>query len=172
MDNLLPRRWLAGFVLGALSWAAPALAQSARKAGLTSPAPVERPGAPAPDAAASADRFVALCQAKLQLAPEQSTALHTYLDQEVDYLRVLALRPPTPPDPTGLVPTETQQFGQVMVHLLSPGQLRQYHQLQTTPPAQACLRSMALLPDVPASLAKKNQRRLNEMLAQRLDGEE
>ncbi len=162
MDNLLHRRWLAGFVLGALCWAAPAWAQSAHKA------------VPAPDAAASADRFVALCQTKLQLAPEQSTALHTYLDQEVDYLRVLALRPPTPPDPTGLLPTETQQFGQVMVHLLSPGQLRQYRQLQATPPAQACLHSMALLPDEPASLAKnkKNQRRTNEMLAQRLDGEE
>ena len=157
MAYMLSRRWLAGVVVGACNLVLSATAQA---------------GAPAPNAAASAGHFVALCENRLQLAPAQATALHTYLDQEIDYLRVLALRPPAP-ETSDLLPTETQQLGQVMGRLLSPAQLRQYRQLQQTPQAQAYLRSMALLPDEPARLAKRQpQRRTAGMVAQRLGSED
>jgi hypothetical protein len=161
------RRLLAGLALGFCGAITPAIAQTSPRAASR---PAERIALPAPNAAASATQFVALCETKLQLAPEQQTALHTYLDQEVNYLRLAAFRP-TAPVVSDLVPTEAEQFNQVMVRLLSPGQLRQYHQLQTTPQAQAYLQSMALLPDAPA-LAKQSKKKTSEMLAQRLEAEE
>jgi hypothetical protein len=161
MAYVLYRRLLAGLALGFCGVITSAVAQ-------TSPRAASRPAAhvalPTPDAAASATQFVTLCETKLQLAPEQKTALHTYLDQEINYLRLAAFRPAAP-EVSDLVPTESQQFNQVMVRLLSPGQLRQYHQAQTY------LYSMALLPTAPA-LAKQNKKRTNEMLAQRLEAEE
>jgi hypothetical protein len=167
MAYVLYRRLLAGLALGFCGVITSAMAQ-------TSPRVASRPAAhvalPAPDAAASASQFVTLCETKLQLAPEQKTALHTYLDQEINYLRLAAFRPAAP-EASDLVPTESQQFNQVMVRMLSPGQLRQYHQLQATPQAQTYLYSMALLPDAPA-LAKQNKKKTNEMLAQRLEAEE
>jgi hypothetical protein len=168
MAYILYRRLLAGLALGFCGAITPAIAQtSSRAAGKAA----EHVALPAPDATASATQFVALCETKLQLAPEQKTALHTYLDQEVNYLRLAAFRPAAP-EASSLMPTEVEQFNQVMVRLLSPGQLRQYHQLQTTPQAQAYLHSMALLPDAPAALAKQNKKKTNEMLAQRLEAEE
>ena len=166
MRSVLCRRLLAGLLLGAAAWAAPAMAQSALLAG--HPA-----GTPAPDARTSATRFVALCEKQLQLAPEQAASLHTYLDQEVTYLGTLAANGLDPEPPT-LVPTEAEQLNQVMVRLLSPGQLRQFRQLAQTPQAQAYLHSMALLPESATSIAKskQNKRRTSQMLAQRLDGEE
>lgn len=148
-------RLLAGLLIGVLAGAGPALAQAA---------------GPTPDALASAKRFAALCGAQLQLAPAQTTALHTYLDQEVRYLNVLALNGLTPTTPA-LVPTEAEQLGQVLARLLSPTQLHQFQQLAQTAPAQACLRSMALLPETSANLAERKQRprRNSQMVAQRLD---
>lgn len=167
MAYSLCSRLLAGLALGFCGVITPCLAQThSHVVGSAT----EHVVLPAPDATASAKQFVALCETKLQLAPEQTTALHTYLDQEVNYLRLAAFRPVTPAV-SDLVPTEAQQFNQVMVRLLSPGQLRQYHQLQTTPQAQAYLHSMALLSDAPA-LAKQSKKKTNEMIAQRLEEEE
>jgi hypothetical protein len=168
MAYILYRRLLAGLVLGFCGVITPAIAQTSLRA--TGSSVSEHVVLPASDAAASAKQFVTLCETKLQLAPEQTTALHTYLDQEINYLRLAAFRPAAP-EVSDLVPTESQQFTQVMVRLLSPGQLRQYHQLQTTPQAQAYLHSMALLSEAPA-LAKQNKKKTNEMLAQRLEAEE
>lgn len=157
MRSVPYRRLLASLLLSVTAWPGPALA-------------LPRATGPTPDALVSAQRFTELCTAKLQLAPAQTTALHTYLDQEVSYLNVLALNGLAPATPA-LVPTEAEQLGQVMVRLLSPTQLQQFHQLEQTAPAQACLRSMALLPEPPASLAKGKQhpRRNSQMVAQRLD---
>jgi hypothetical protein len=161
MAYILYRRLLAGLALGFCGVITPAIAQTSHRAASSA---AEHVVLPAPDAAASVKQFVALCETKLQLASEQTTALHTYLDQEINYLRLAAFRP-SAPAVSDLVPTEGEQFSQVMVRLLSPGQLRQYHQLQ------AYLHSMALLPDAPA-LAKQNKKKTNEMLAQRLEAEE
>lgn len=157
MRSVPSRRLLAGLLIGVTAWAGPARAQP-------------RGAGPTPDALTSAKRFTELCAAKLQLAPAQTAALHTYLDQEVRYLNVLALNGLTPASPA-LMPTEAEQLSQVMARLLSPAQLQQFHQLEQTAPAQACLRSMALLPETPASLAKTKQRppRNSQMVAQRLD---
>ena len=162
MRSVLCRYLLAGLLLSTSGWLAPAQAQSMQ------------PGAPAPDAQASAGRFTELCVAKLKLAPEQAAALHTYLDQEVNYLNVLAqnnLNAETP----DLVPTETQQFDQVVAKLLSPNQLQGFQKLAQTVPAQTYLRSMALLPAPPDNLAQADQptrhqrRAARRMMAQRLD---
>lgn len=155
MRSVSCRHLLASLLIGVTAGGGPALAQTA---------------GPTPDALASAKRFTELCGAKLQLGPAQTTALHTYLDQEVRYLNVLALNGLTPTNPA-FMPTEAEQLGQVMARLLSPAQLQQFHQLEQTAPAQACLRSMALLPETPASLAERQQRprRNSQMVAQRLD---
>jgi hypothetical protein len=141
-----------------LGWAAPASAQNA-------PA-----GAPAPDALASAGRFTELCEAKLKLAPDQATSLHTYLDQEVNYLHVLAQNGLLGENPA-LAATEANQLDAVVAKLLLPAQLHSYDKLRQTPQAQGYLRSMALLPTAPDNLAKtkQRQRRNAPMLAQRLD---
>jgi hypothetical protein len=144
MRSVPYRRWLAGLLISFLAGASPALAQP-------------QAAAPAPDALASAQRFTELCTAKLQLAPAQATALHTYLDQEVDYLGGLALNGLTPATPA-LVPSEAEQLGQVMARLLSVTQLQQFQKLVQTAPAQACLRSMALLPETPTHLAHNQPR--------------
>jgi hypothetical protein len=136
----------------------PALAQAGRAV------------APAPGALASAGRFAELCQAKLKLAPEQAASLHTYLDQEVNYLTVLAANGLTADTPN-LATTESTQLDQVVAKMLDPGQQRDYQKLRQTPQAQAYLRDMALLPTAPDNLAKGKQRknRNAQMVAQRLD---
>jgi hypothetical protein len=158
MSSVLCRRLLAGFLVGALAWATPSLAQA--NLAVT----------PAPDALANAGRFTELCQAKLKLAPEQSSSLHTYLDQEVNYLSVLAANGLTSDTPN-LVATESTQLDQVVAKMLTPGQLRDYQKLRQTPQAQTYLHSMALLPAAPDNLAKskQRQRRNSQMVAQRLD---
>ena len=157
MSSILYRRLLAGLLVSASAWAFPALAQNNRVV-------------PAPDALANAGRFTELCQAKLKLAPEQSSSLHTYLGQEVNYLNVLAVNGIAAETPN-LVATEAQQFDQVMGRLLSPTQLRDFRKLEQTPQAQAYLHSMALLPAAPDNLAKgkQRQRRNSQMVAQRFD---
>lgn len=157
MRSILYARLLAGLLVSASAWATPALAQAGRA------------GAPAPDAPASASHFAELCQAKLKLAPEQAASLHTYLDQEVNYLNVLAANGLTADTPN-LAITESTQLDQVIAKL-APGQQRDYEKLRQTPQAQAYLHSMALLPTASDNLAKGKQRknRNAQMVAQRLD---
>lgn len=158
MSSILYRRLLAGLLVSASAGAFPALAQNNRVA------------VPAPNALASAGQFTELCQAKLKLAPEQSSSLHTYLGQEVNYLHVLSANGIAAETPN-LTATEAQQFDQVMGRLLSPAQLRDFRKLEQTPQAQAYLHSMALLPAASENLAKgkQRQRRNSQMVAQRFD---
>ncbi|MBJ6143211.1 hypothetical protein [Hymenobacter sp. BT559] len=158
MSSILYRRLLAGLLVSAAAGGMPALAQTGRAA------------VPAPNAQASAERFAELCQAKLKLAPEQSSSLRTYLDQEVNYLKVLAANGIATETPN-LTATEAQQLDQVMGKLLSASQLRDYRKLEQTSQAQTYLVSMALLPANADNLAKdkRRQRRNSTMMAQRLD---
>ena len=159
MSSLLCRQLLAGLLISASAWATPALAQA------------NRAGVPAANAAASAGQFAELCQTKLKLVPEQSSALHAYLDQEVNYLHVLAVNGIATETPN-LTATEGAQLDQVLANMLAPGQLRDYQKLRQTPQAQAYLRDMALLPDNAESVAKMNkakQRRTSRMMAQRAE---
>ena len=156
---MLYRPLLAALLVSASAWLTPALAQ------------VNRMGAPAPDALASAGHFAELCQTKLKLGPDQSSSLHTYLDQEVNYLNVLAANGIAAETPN-LTTTEAQQLDQVMGKLLSATQQRDYQKLRQTPQAQTYLRAMALLPDSPENFAKTNkakQRRTAHMMAQRAE---
>lgn len=160
MSYVLRCRLVAGWLLSASALvAAPALAQASLTAAPASPAQV------------SAGQFAQLCEAKLKLAPAQAASLHTYLDQEVTYLNVLAangLMADTP----DLTATENEQLNQVVAKLLTPGQLRDYGKLRQTPQAQTYLRTMALLPDGPENGAKPNkakQRRAAQMMAQRAE---
>jgi hypothetical protein len=152
------RSQLVAVLVSALGWAAPASAQTTLAA------------APAPDALASASHFTDLCEAKLKLAPAQATSLHTYLDQEVNHLHVLAQNGLLGENPT-LAATEADQLDAVVAKLLSPGQLHDFDKLRQTPQAQGYLRSMALLPTTPDNAAKnkQRQRRNTPMVAQRLD---
>lgn len=159
MSSILYRRLLAGLLVSASAWATPALAQA------------NRAGVPSPDALASAGHFTELCQAKLKLAPAQSSSLHTYLDQEVNYLHVLAVNG-IAADTPNLTTTEAQQLDQVLAKMLAPGQLRDYQKLRQTPQAQTYLHSMALLPADAENVAKMNkakQRRTSQMMAQRAE---
>jgi hypothetical protein len=159
MSSKLYRQLLAGLLMSASAWATPALAQA------------NRAGAPAANATASASQFTELCQAKLKLAPEQSSSLHTYLDQEVNYLHILAVNG-IAADTPNLTATEGAQLDQVLAKMLAPGQLRDYQKLRQTPQAQTYLRDMALLPDNPENFAKMNkakQRRASQMMAQRAE---
>lgn len=158
MRSMLYRRLLAALLVSASAGGTSVLAQNTQVA------------VPTPDASASAGHFAELCQTKLKLAPEQSAALHTYLDQEVNYLNVLAANGIASETPN-LTATEAQQLDQVMGRLLSPAQLRDFHKLEVTPQAQTYLHSMALLPAAPDNLAKgkQRQRRNSQMVAQRLD---
>ena len=161
MRSILYRQLLAALLVSASAGAAPALAQ------------VGRAVAPASNAPASAGHFVELCQTKLKLVPEQSASLHTYLDQEVNYLTVLAANGIAAETPD-LAATEGTQLDQVVAKMLAPGQLRDYQKLRQTPQAQTYLRDMALLPDSPENFAKTNkakQRRAAQMMAQRPEAE-
>lgn len=158
MSFVLRSRLVAGLLVSALGWAAPAIAQTAPAA------------APAPDALASAGHFTELCEAKLKLAPAQTASLHTYLDQEVNYLQGLAQNGIFGDTPN-ITATEADQLDAVVAKLLSPTQLHDFDKLRQTPQAQGYLRSMALLPTAPDNLAKtkQRQRRNASMVAQRLD---
>ncbi|RZK63286.1 MAG: hypothetical protein EOO59_00115 [Hymenobacter sp.] len=151
------RRLLAGWLLGAAALVAtPAAAQASRTS------------APAAGAPASAGQFAQLCATKLKLAPVQAAALHTYLDQEVNYLNILAVNS-LAADTPDLTATESGQLDQVVAKLLTTTQLRDYHKLRQMPQAQTYLRSMALLPDGPANYAKPSraqQRRNAQLMAQ------
>ncbi len=162
MRYVLYRRLLASLLVSASGLAMPALAQTTAVV------------TPASGAQASAGQFAQLCETKLKLAPEQASSLHTYLDQEVTYLNVLAKNGLTADTPD-LTATESGQLDQVVAKMLAPAQLRDYQKLRQTPQAQTYLRDMALLPDSPENFAKTNkakQRRNAQMMAQRADAAE
>ena len=92
---------------------------------------------------AAVGQFVRACHARLALTAEQSAALATYLDQEINYLAVQAANHPAT-EVAAELPAERTQFQQVASHLLSPEQLRQFRELEATPKMRAYLRQMSL----------------------------
>ena len=114
---------------GLLAAAAPALAAT--------------PPATALSPAAAAGQFVQVCRARLDLTSEQRVALTAYLDQEINYLAVQAANHPAA-EVAAELPAERTQFQEVASHLLSPGQLRQFRELEATPKMRAYLRQMSL----------------------------
>ncbi|MVN76590.1 hypothetical protein GO988_09670 [Hymenobacter sp. HMF4947] len=61
----------------------------------------------------------------------------------MDFMAVQAANH-SPAEVAALVPTEREQLQRVANNLLSPGQLRQFRELETTPKMQEYLRQMAL----------------------------
>ncbi len=114
---------------GLLAAAAPALAA-------TPPTTVLSP-------AAAAGQFVQVCRARLDLTAEQRASLAAYLDQEINYLAVQAANHPAA-EVAAELPAERAQLQQVAGKLLSPGQLRQFRELEATPKMRVYLRQMSL----------------------------
>ena len=92
---------------------------------------------------AAAEQFVAVCNTRLALTEEQRTALQAYLDQEINYLAGQAANH-SAAEVAELIPAEREQLQQVAGKLLSPGQLRQFRELEATPKMRAYLRQMSL----------------------------
>ena len=90
-----------------------------------------------------AEQFVQVCTSRLELTEEQRTSLRTYLEQEMEYMAVQAANH-SPAEVAELIPAEREQLQKVAGHLLSPGQLRRFRELEATPKMQAYLRQMAL----------------------------
>ena len=91
----------------------------------------------------SADSFVQACTTQLALTEAQRTSLRAYLEQEIEYMAVQAANHPAA-DVAALVPAERAQLQAVAGRLLSPGQLRQFRELEATPKMQAYLKQMSL----------------------------
>ena len=94
-------------------------------------------------APAAAEQFVRACHTRLDLTAEQRSALQAYLDQEINYLAVLAANHPAA-DVAAALPAEREQLQQVAGRLLSPAQLRQFRELEATPKVRAYLHQMSL----------------------------
>jgi len=93
--------------------------------------------------AASAEYFVQACTTQLALSEAQRTSLRAYLEQEIEFMAVQAANHPAA-DVAGLIPAERAQLQQVASRLMSPGQLRQFRELEATPPMKAYLKQMLL----------------------------
>jgi hypothetical protein len=93
--------------------------------------------------AASADYFVQACSTQLALSEEQRTGLRAYLEQEIEYMAVQAANHPAA-EVADLIPAERAQLQLVAGHLMSPGQLRQFRELEATPQMKAYLKQMLL----------------------------
>jgi hypothetical protein len=93
--------------------------------------------------AASADYFVQACTTQLALSEEQRTSLRAYLEQEINFMAVQAANH-SAAEVAELIPTERAQLQLVAGHLLSPGQLRQFRELEATPQMKAYLKQMSL----------------------------
>lgn len=91
----------------------------------------------------SADSFVQACSTQLALTEVQRTSLRAYLEQEIEYMAVQAINHPAA-DVAALIPAERAQLQAVAGRLLSPGQLRQFRELEATPKMQAYLKQMSL----------------------------
>lgn len=96
---------------------------------------------PAPPAAA--EQFVAVCNTRLALTNEQRTSLQAYLEQEINYMAVQTANH-SATEVAELMLAEREQLQQVAGKLLSPGQLRQFRELEATPKMRAYLRQMSL----------------------------
>lgn len=110
---------------------------------LSSTASAHGYGAAAKAPLASADRFMQLCTSRLALTEEQRTGLRTYLEQEIEYMAVQQANH-SAAEVAELIPAEREQLRRVAGRLLSPGQLRQFRELEATPKMQDYLRQMAL----------------------------
>jgi hypothetical protein len=93
--------------------------------------------------AASADYFVQACATQLALSEEQRTGLRAYLEQEIEYMAVQAANH-SAAEVAELIPAERAQLQLVAGHLMSPGQLRQFRELEATPQMKAYLKQMLL----------------------------
>ena len=69
--------------------------------------------------------------------------MQAYLEQEINYLAVQAANHPAT-EVAAELPAERAQLQQVAGRLLSPGQLRQFRELEATPKMRAYLHQMAL----------------------------
>ncbi|MDJ0363842.1 hypothetical protein QMK33_01660 [Hymenobacter sp. H14-R3] len=103
--------------------------------------PVVKASVAAPPALAA--EFVRACTTQLDLTDAQRTSLRTYLEQEIAYMNVQAVNH-SAADVAELIPAERAQLQAVAGHLLSPGQLRQFRELEATPPMKAYLKQMSL----------------------------
>lgn len=92
---------------------------------------------------ALAEEFVQACNTRLALSDEQRTSLRAYLEQEINYMNVQAANH-TAAEVAELIPAEREQLQRVAGHLLSPGQLRQFRELEATPQMRAYLKQMSL----------------------------
>jgi hypothetical protein len=92
---------------------------------------------------AAAEHFVAVCNTRLALTDEQRASLRAYLEQEISYMAVQTANH-SGAEVAELVPAEREQLQQVAGKLLSPGQLRQFRELEATPKMRAYLRQMSL----------------------------
>lgn len=91
----------------------------------------------------AADYFVAACTTQLALSEEQRTGLRAYLEQEIEYMAVQAANH-SAAEVAELIPAERAQLRLVAGHLMSPGQLRQFRELEATPQMKAYLKEMLL----------------------------
>jgi hypothetical protein len=91
----------------------------------------------------AADYFVEACTTQLALSEEQRTGLRAYLEQEIEYMAVQAANH-SAAEVAELIPAERAQLQLVAGHLMSPGQLRQFRELEATPQMKAYLKQMSL----------------------------
>lgn len=92
---------------------------------------------------ASAEPFVQACATHLDLTEAQRTGLRAYLEQEIEFMAVQAANH-SPAEVADLIPGEREQLQRVAGRLMSPGQLRQFRELEATPQMKAYLKQMLL----------------------------
>lgn len=91
----------------------------------------------------SAEPFMQACAAHLDLTEAQRAGLRAYLEQEIEFMAVQAANH-SAAEVAELIPTERAQLQRVAGHLMSPGQLRQFRELEATPQMKAYLKQMLL----------------------------
>ncbi len=126
MKFLLPTQVTAAFIACSLS-SSPVFAGPARVLA----------GPPA------AEYFVQACTEQLALSEEQRTGLRAYLEQEIEFMAVQAANH-SAAEVAELIPAERAQLRLVAGHLMSPGQLRQFRELEATPQMKVYLKEMLL----------------------------
>ncbi|GAA4500699.1 hypothetical protein GCM10023172_21400 [Hymenobacter ginsengisoli] len=92
---------------------------------------------------ALAAEFVRACSSRLDLTDAQRTSLRAYLEQEIVYMNVQAANH-TAAEVAEQIPAEREQLQRVAGHLLSPGQLRQFRDLEATSQMRKYLKQMSL----------------------------
>lgn len=91
----------------------------------------------------SAEPFVQACATHLDLTEAQRTGLRAYLEQEIEFMAVQAANH-SAAEVAELIPGEREQLQRVAGRLMSPGQLRQFRELEATPQMKAYLKQMLL----------------------------